>query len=441
MNWEQEQWPNGLRLAVSHMPHMESVTVGVWLAVGGRHETPETNGVAHFVEHMLFKGTKTRNSRQISQAVEGLGGYLNAFTSEEATCYFARASARHLPLLVDVLLDMILHSTMPKDEIERERGVILEEIRMYEDQPNQVAQERAAALLFQKNPLGQPLAGSIKLLEQFKETHLRSWLASHYHAGNLVITVSGKASLEQVRKLLMPHLGKLPKTKQSGFKAVGRAQSAPRHLIIQKPIEQTHLVIATRGLSRKDPRRFALRLASILLGENMSSRLFQIVREQRGLAYSISTQTSHYADTGSFYVQAGLENSQTLPALKLILKTIQRLSEKAPTTSELRRAKEYFYGQMHLGLESTENQMVWLGESFIGYNRIPTPEYIVDQFESITPEEVRAATEIIANPRLLNVVLVTPEKNISLDSVMGPSKSASIAEGRPALAAKARSRV
>jgi predicted Zn-dependent peptidase len=408
MIFTQERLTQGAHLAVAQMPHVESVSVGFWLGVGGRHEAKRQNGIFHFLEHMLFKGTTKRTAREISEAVEGVGGYLNAFTAEEMTCYYARASATHLPEVVDVLTDMLLRATFPAAEIERERGVIQEEIRMYEDQPSQLAQDMATTLLWPNNPLGRPLAGTSENIQRMRRRDLLHYRRKFYHAGNLCVTVAGKTDLAEVKDLLRPLLRHFPTGPRAQFEPVSRRQGAARFHLIRKPIEQTQFVIGLRGISRHDPRRSAFRLMSVLLGENMSSRLFQTVREKHGLAYSISTGANYYEEAGSFFVNAGVENSKTAHAIKLTLQTIRKLSRRAPSAKELRRAKEYTYGQIHLSLESTDGQMMWLGEGLIGHNRVLNPDKLIQQIEAVTPEEVRAAAALLVHDERINIAAVSP---------------------------------
>ena len=262
-------------VAVAPMPHVESVSVGFWLGVGGRHESRRQNGIFHFLEHMMFKGTTRRTAREISEEVEGVGGYLNAFTAEEMTCYYARASATHLRSVVEVLTDMLLGATFPAAEIVRERGVIQEEIRMYEDQPAQVAQEAATALLFPTNALGRPLAGTSQGVSRIRRRDLVSYRRKFYHSGNLFITVAGKTDMAEVQDLLKPLLRKFPKGNRSPYTPVSRA-GRPRRAssLSASPLSRAISSLAMRGVSLHDPRRSAFRLMSVILGENMSSRLF-----------------------------------------------------------------------------------------------------------------------------------------------------------------------
>jgi predicted Zn-dependent peptidase len=412
MIFSQERQTQGAQLAVAQMPHVESVSVGFWLGVGGRHESKRQNGIFHFLEHMMFKGTTKRTAREISEAVEGVGGYLNAFTAEEMTCYYARASATHLRSVVEVLTDMLLRPTFPAVEIERERGVIQEEIRMYEDQPGQVAQEAVTALMWPGNALSRPLAGTSDNIQRMKRRDLVNYRRKFYHSGNLCITVAGKTDLSEVRELVKPLLRQFPAGTRTPYTPVSGRQTAPRFQLIRKPIEQTQFVIGLRGVSLHDPRRFAFRLMSVILGENMSSRLFQTVREQHGLAYSISTGVNYYQETGSFFVNAGVENSKTEQAIRLTLQTIRKLARRAPSAKELRRAKEYTFGQIHLSLESTDNQMMWLGENLVGHDRVLNPEKMIRQIEAVTPEEVRAAAALLVHNEKINLAVVSPTAEI-----------------------------
>lgn len=393
---------------MAEMPHVESVSVGIWLGVGGRYEPARIGGVSHFIEHVLFKGTRRRTAREISEAVEGVGGYLNAFTAEEMTCYFAKASATHFPVLADVLVDMVARATFSKVEIERERGVITEEIRMYDDQPGQLAQERLNMLLWPNHPLGRPLAGTLQSVEKMSRADLLDHLHRHYHRGNLWVTVAGKVKQEDVARLFKKLLQQVPSGNRTVPKPVHEIQSRPIVAVYKKPIEQSHLALGLRGVSRHSPRRFAVKLLNVILGENMSSRLFQSVRERHGLAYSINSSASYFSDTGSLVVTAGVENSKLTKSLKLILHDIRKLAEKGPTAQEVKRAKEYSIGQMHLSLESTTNQIMWMGEGLIGHGRVLDPKKITEQMEAVTAEEIRSTAAMLASNRRLALAVVSP---------------------------------
>ena len=406
---------SGLPVVVCPMPSLESVTVGFWVGVGGRYEARPQMGISHFIEHLLFKGTKKRNALEITEAVEGIGGYLNAFTSEEATCYYASATARHLDLILEVLSEMVLKSTFPSEEVERERGVICEEIRMYEDQPAQVAQEALNEVLWGKHPLGYRLTGTEKTVRSISRREIIDYWKSNYHTGNLAVVIAGKTSLAEILPKLEKLLKAIPSGKRATFVKQKSIQTASRFSWVKKPIEQTHLALGFPSISRHDPRRFSLKIMSTILGENMSSRLFQEIRERNGLAYSIQSSASYFHETGLFIVQSGVDTTKSAKSLQLTLKVIDQMQAKAPTAKEISRAKEYVMGQFLLGLESSSNQMIWAGESLMGFGSVKSPESVVKQIEKVTSEEIEQLSKEILHRDRLNLVAVAqelPEKEI-----------------------------
>lgn len=413
MDYQVGRFKKGCPIAVATMPHVESVCVGLWFPSGSRYENAKVSGASHFVEHLLFKGTTHRTAKAISEAVEGIGGYLNAFTSEEMTCYYAGATVRHLPLLLDVLQDMIAHSTFPAAEVERERGVILEEIKMYEDQPSQVAQEGLNALLWPRHPLGRSIAGTKETVNDLTRNQLLAHRDKFFHPERMSIIIAGKVQLPEVQSMLdrapSPFTSSSRPRTAHRFTAWSAGGKVERLKIISKPIEQTHLALGLHAISRHDPRRFAVKLASVILGENMSSRLFQIIREKHGLAYAIGSHVSYFSDTGFLAITAGVENSRAVKAVQLILSTVKTLAERGPTKSELRRAKDYVTGQMWMGLESSSNQMMWLGEALLGYGRVHTPHELEQKVQAVTSREVQEALNLIAQDERLRLCVVGPE--------------------------------
>lgn len=405
--------PQGATLLLAPMPHVASVSVGFWVAVGGRHEEAALSGVSHFIEHMLFKGTRRRSARQISEAVEGVGGYLNAFTSEEHTCYYARAPLGQFPLLVDVLGDMLLNPVFAKEEIDKERAVIKEEIAMYLDQPSQHVQELLNAALWPGHPLGRPLTGSPEGLDRLQRDELQGYFRQHYVGANLVIAVAGNLTLRQAVRAVEPVTRRLrPGTKAAFCPATSR-QRGPVIQLATKETEQTQLALGIRTCSRHDPRRFALRLLNAILGENMSSRLFILLREERALAYSVGSSISFFADAGDLVVSLGLETANVAEALRLILAELDRLRSKPPGKAEFQRALDYSLGQVDLGLETTEHRMNWLGEQMLGHGRIQSPGQLKRRFKAVKPAEIRAVAQAFFRPERLNLALVSPLKRAS----------------------------
>ncbi len=382
--------PNGVRVAAAEMPQMESVAVGLWAAVGSRHEAAARNGAAHFLEHMLFKGTARRSARALSRAVEGVGGELNAFTGEEHTCYYARAAAEHLERLGDVLADMVLRSRFPKAETEREREVILEEIAMVADQPAQRVEDALAAASFPEHPLGRPLSGTAETVAGLsRETLVGFWQAG-YHARTLVLSVAGRVTHSEVLTKLGPMLAEAPSGRRTPRFA--RWRPAPARAVIERQEgEQVQVALGFPAPGRLEGGRFAARVVSALLGESMGSRLFQSLRERRGLCYSVQSATDALAETGLFSIGLGLEAGKVRAALGLIGKELTAICEKPVPARELKEAKDYLVGQHRLGLEGTGSQMTFVGECLLGYGRLVDPDEARRALEGVTGAEVQAA--------------------------------------------------
>ncbi len=404
---------NGTTLVFAPMPHMASVSVGFWVAVGGRHEPAEMSGVSHFIEHMLFKGTRRRSAKQISEAVEGVGGYLNAFTSEEHTCYYARAPLSQFELLIDVLGDMFLHPVFARKEVDKERAVIKEEIAMYLDQPSQHVQELLNAKLWPDHPLGRPLTGTPEGLDRLGRDALRRYFREHYVGENLVVSVAGNLSLRRALRALRPFALRVEAGTRAGHIPASFEQGAPRLCLATKETEQTQLALGIRTCSRHDSRRFALRLLNAILGENMSSRLFLRLREDHGLAYSVGSAISFFADAGDMVVSLGLETRNVGEAIRLIVEELRRLKEKPPGAAEFRRALDYSLGQVDLGLETTEQRMNWIGEQILGHGRIQAPGQLKRRFKSVKPTDIRSAARDFFQPERLTLALVSPLKRAS----------------------------
>ena len=402
---------NGLTVATAEMPHMASVSLGIWVGVGGRCEAEEVGGISHFIEHMLFKGTKRRTARDISQAVEGIGGYLNAFTSEEHTCFYAKAGHGHFEDLLEVLTDMFLHSTFDAGELAKEREVIKEELAMYLDQPQQYVQELLNAALWPGQPLGRSITGTVKTLDAISRERMFDFQRSHYMAEGVVIAAAGRLRHAEVLRAVGRRARQFPGGPRPRFEPVTGAQERPVVRLHTKKTEQTQIALGVRACSRHQEQRFALRLLNAVLGENMSSRLFQTVREEKGLAYSIYSGNSFFDDTGDLVISAGLDLGNLEKTLKIILREIQRLREELVPAAELRRARDYLTGQLDLSLENSENQMMWVGEQWLGYGKILPPERVKQRLAEVTPRQVRAAAREFFRAEKLNLAMVSPLKS------------------------------
>jgi predicted Zn-dependent peptidase len=402
--------PNGVRIASVEMPHMKTVSVGIWAAVGGRHEPPTLCGISHFLEHLMFKGTERRNARKITEAVEGVGGYLNAFTTEDHTCYYAKAGARHLPVLCDVLGDMILHSQFAPAEIERERDVIREEILMVHDNPGQYIEELLSEVLWPGHPLGRPLTGTVESIAGLDREKFLAFKESHYNGKTILVTVAGAAAHERVMELMGPTMGSLPKGRLPRFEKSSPEGGVKRPWVktVKEEIEQTHLALGFQAFGRLDERRFALKLLSVILGENMSSRLFQKLRERYGFCYSIQSSIVALEDTGALTFFAAIEPAKVEKSLRLIMDELDRIASQPPRAGELRKARDYTLGQTLMGLESTSGQMTWMGESLLSFGRVIPPQEVEERLLAVTPEEIRAVAETCLLRSRLGVAVAGP---------------------------------
>jgi predicted Zn-dependent peptidase len=406
--YEVSRAEGGPALLTAELPDAGSVAVGVWFATGSRHETAAENGAAHFVEHLVFKGTRKRTAAKISQAVEGVGGYLNAFTEEEHTCYYARAGGRHAATLVDVLMDMALQPLLSPGDIRKEREVIKEEIAMYDDQPAEKVRELLNAAQFPDHPLGRPVAGTADALDGIGRARLMRRLGRDYTVGSMAVVAAGCLSHEELKRLVAPWRSKFRPGPHPPSEPAPGPHGEPRFAFLKRKSEQTHLELGFRSASRHSPKRFAVRLLNVLFGENMSSRLFQVVREEHGLAYHIQSSATYWSDCGDLAVSAGVDHRHTLKTIRLILHEAARLVKRPPSAKELARARDYAIGQFELSLENTEHQMTHLGENWIALGRLAKPCDAKDALNRVTPAEICEAAAETFQPGRLTVAMVGP---------------------------------
>ena len=398
---------NGLRIATCEMPGKDSVAIGIWVKVGSRYEPFSLNGISHFVEHMLFKGTAKRTTQEIKESIEGLGGVLNAFTSEELTCYFVKILKAHLHLTLDVLSDMIKNSMFKPEELEKERGVILEEIKMYLDLPSHHVHDLIGALLWPNQSLGRMISGDDKTVSKLTRSDLAGYVKKYYHPRNLLISVCGDVDHDEIYSQVDKFFPSKSGEDESVFKPAVVNQSKPKTLIVDRKTEQTHLVIGLHSYSRFHPNRYKASLLNIILGANMSSRLFEEVREKRGLAYEIRSQAGSYLDTGSFNISAGVETKKAPVAIRVILKELDKIRKKPVTEDELRRAKDYFMGQFYMGMEDTLDHMSWMGERVLLSGEMPGRGEIEQAVRKITCEDVLEVAREIFQSNHLNLALIS----------------------------------
>lgn len=400
--------PNGIRVATARLPHVQSVAMGVWIGVGGRYETRNLGGVSHFIEHLLFKGTEKLSARDISQSIEGHGGYCNAFTQEEMTCYYARVAFNHMPRVLSILGDMYLHPRFDPSDIAKERDVIIEEIRMYQDRPEHVVQEMLSDILWKDHELGRPLVGTPESLQGLSRERLVAFKRKKYVPDNTLWTFAGpvdhQACVDRVARLMKG----LKNAPEPTYTLVTPSVAQDRTALKGKNIEQSHLAMGFRLFGRFDKRRYTLKVLSVILGENMSSRLFQIVREKHGLAYSVHSSFQLFAETGVLVVSAGLDKTKNEKALALIVRELNRLKEEPVGARELKRAQEYIIGQLRLGLESTSGQMMWMGESILTYGRAITPDEFIEAVNAVNADDVQKLAHAILRDRCVSLSLLSP---------------------------------
>jgi predicted Zn-dependent peptidase len=409
--YQRTRLENGLTILTAEMPHMASVSLGIWVGVGGRYEPAELCGVSHFIEHMLFKGTRKRSALEISQAVEGIGGYFNAFTSEENTCFYSKVRHDCFDDLLGVLMDMFLNSRFEAGEIDKERSVIKEELAMYMDQPHQYVQELLNETLWPNQPLGRSLTGTVQTLDAMTRKEIVRYQRSNYVAPATLVTAAGRLRHKQVVKAVSRYAPRFRQGRLPQFIPAISNQKEPNLRLFTKAVEQTQLALGLRVSSRHDERRYALRLLSTILGENMSSRLFQTVREEHGLAYNIYSSLCLLEDAGLLNVSAGLDTDKLPHALELIMNELRHLAAKAPSRSEMQRARDYAIGQIDLSLEGGESQMMWLGEHYLAYGNVPSARQVKDRLSKVLPSEVRAVAREFFRPEALNLALVSPLKS------------------------------
>ena len=401
---------NGLRLITYLMPKMQSVAMGVWVRGGGRYESKDIKGIAHFLEHLVFKGSRKYSCRQIKELIEGVGGMLNGFTSEETTCYFAKLPAIKQFQAMDVLIDMVIYPLLNLSDIERERFVILEEIKMHRDLPQSHIQDVLEQLLWPQHPLGLPILGSKKTILHLRRKDLVSFQKRYYNPCNIVIAVCGKLKHDKLLKNIEATLGRLKIGPKNTFVPSPGHQLKPKVRIVKRDTHQTHLALGCYGINRDHPDKHTFSLLHVILGANMSSRLFSEVREKRGLAYEIGTHIKGFTDTGMFLIRAGVDNSKLHQAVEVIVKELEKIKKRLVSKSELCRAKEFYIGQLRLALEDTLDHMFWIGEPTLHLNKTYRFSDILKEVRRITPNDIRRIARGIFKAEAMRLAVIGPLK-------------------------------
>lgn len=400
--------PNGLRVVTHDIKNRESVSLGLWVGVGGRYEEGRMKGAAHFLEHMVFKGSRQYGCDEIKERIEGIGGALNAFTCEEQTCFYAKIPNKHLSSTFDVLADMVFFPKLALKDLTKEKTVIVEEIKMYNDLPQYFVMELLDELVWGAHPLGKSLAGTPETVNAMTPKDLKQFHAQHYNPANVVVCACGRLDHQALVVMVQDRLGDLAAKECVPYLPVEKFQEGPRFKIHKKNIEQTHVVLGVPGLHEQHPDRFALSMLSTILGGNMSSRLFVQVREKRGLAYSIGCSSKNLHDTGLFMIRAGVDNQKLVEAFSVILKELRKVKRTLVSEGEFTRARDYLMGQLLLGLEDTMDHMLWLGEAVVAKDRMKTLKKVIQAFEAVTREDICRVARQLLHEHYFNLALVGP---------------------------------
>ncbi len=391
--------PTGIRILTERMPHVRSVAVGVWVETGSRHEPTERGGVSHLIEHLVFKGTATRSAQAIARTMDSVGGQMDAFTTKEHTCFYVQVLDEHLPLAVDLLTDILLRPLFDAEELEREKSVVLQEIKMVEDTPDDLIHDLFAAQVWEGHPLGRPILGSRDAVAGYGRDVVRTHFEERYVPARITIAVAGNVTHEQVLDLFAARFDGF------GRPPVDQAQAPPAmkpgvHLV-QKELEQVHLVMGFPGVSHVAPERYAMFLLNDVIGGSMSSRLFQEVRERQGLVYSIHSGVQAFRDTGTLYVYAATDAANFSKVLKGTLKELRELKKNGVTEDELRRSKDHLKGSLMLSLESTSSRLNRLAKHEMHLGTFLTMDAMLAAIDGVRHEEVQAlVSDLLDEERL-----------------------------------------
>jgi predicted Zn-dependent peptidase len=395
---------NGLRILTERMTQVRSISIGVWLTRGSRHETAERGGIAHFVEHMLFKGTATRTAEDIAQAIDSIGGQLDAFTAKEYASYYIKVLDEHLPLAIDILADIVRNPAFGPEDIEREKKVVLEEIKMVEDTPDDLVHELFTQGFWENHPLGRPILGTKETVESFNADSLRSYFQNAYTARNLIVSAVGNLEHERVRDLVAEKFGSVAESGEAVGEQAPRV--VPKILIRNKELEQSHLCLGVGSYPQNHDDRYSSYVLNTLLGGSMSSRLFQNVREKRGLAYAVFSGLSAYRDAGSFTIYAGCSNEAVGEVVDLVVEELRGVKNALVPDAELQRAKDHLKGSLMLSLENTASRMSHIARQEIYFDRQFGLDETLQGIERVTVADVqRVAADLFQNGSLAATVL------------------------------------
>ncbi|MCX8116368.1 MAG: insulinase family protein [Desulfobacterota bacterium] len=412
---------NGVRVITEEIPYLQSVSIGLWVTTGSRDEEPHENGISHFIEHLLFKGTERRTAQDIARAIDSVGGTLNAFTGREYTCYYAKVLDKNLPLAMDLLSDIFLHSLMDEKEIEKERMVILQEIKMVEDTPDDYVHDLFNRTCWGDHPLGFPICGTVERVQSFSRRQILDFFHTHYQPDRIILCAAGNLQHERVVDLAESTFGQISKTGQTRQREKPLSISTTH--LLRRDLEQVHFCLGTHGLHYNHSLRFASYVLNTILGGGMSSRLFQEIRENRGLAYSVYSYLPTYIDTGLVVVYAGTDQQSFEEVYRLILEEFNRLKSEPFKNGELEIAKEQLKGNLLLSLESSDNLMTRLAKNEIYFESYQTIGSILKGIDEVDEEMVRGLADQFFDEKYFCLTVLGPMEERQLRGCLPPLNS------------------
>jgi predicted Zn-dependent peptidase len=409
--YTKKTFANGLRLITAPMPHTRSVSVSIYIGAGSRYETKQEAGVSHFLEHLCFKGTAKRPEAQmISEAIDGVGGVINAATDREYTVFYCKVARPHMELALDVLCDLVQAPLLDAAELEKERKVVLEELAAVADSPGQQADLLLDELLWPDQPLGWDVAGTVESVNGLTRDLIAGYVARQYVPNNMVVAVAGNVDEDEVAALLEPRLGTMPPGSPQSWFPAHNGQQEPHCALLFKRTEQTHIALGIHGLALDHPDRHALDLVSVLFGESMSSRLFVELRERQGLCYDVNSYVTHFKDTGSFGVYAAVDPLNGAQAVQALTAELRRLEDGIPDP-ELQRARELAKGRLLLRMEDTRAVSGWLGGQEILTGEILSPEEVIERLDAVTPDDATRTVRDLLRREKLSLAVVGPHRS------------------------------
>lgn len=416
--YKKHRMKNKIRIVTEEISHVNSVSVGIWVKVGSRNEERRNNGVSHFIEHMLFKGTEKRSAKEIANTIDKIGGQLNAFTSKESTCFYAKVLDSHFDIALDILADMFLNSNFAKEDIEKERGVIIEEINMYEDSPEELVHDLFSQAVWSSNPLGMSILGTEESLNNLDRDKIIEYYNRNYIPENVVISVVGNIKHEAVINKIEKYFGNLTGAENKASN-IEIPVFIPTKITKNKNTEQVHLCLGFNGMETYNELFYPMLTMNNIFGGAMSSRLFQKIREDKGLAYSVFSYPSSYLDCGLFSIYAGMKPTQLKTVTEIIMQEIHDIMKKGLTQEEVFDSKEQMKGSYMLGLESTSGRMISIGKSELLHNKIQTPNEVLEKIDEVNMNSVNNAIRQIFNLDKIGGAVIGPlEKDFDLKKIL-----------------------